>query len=73
MKKQLDFPSWTTAQIEAMPESHISEWAAANKVFIDKAYASEDREGGIQALGTDMPSLTRETLSLSGNGGTCRA
>jgi hypothetical protein len=64
LEKQLDFPNWTAAQIEAMPESHISEWAAANKVFIDKGYASEDREGGIHALGADIPGLTRETLSV---------
>jgi dienelactone hydrolase len=64
LKKQLNFPTWTAEQIEAMPESHVSEWAAANKVFIDKGYASEDREGGVQALGANVPGLNRETLNV---------
>jgi dienelactone hydrolase len=64
LHRQLAFPNWTAAGIEAMPETHISEWAAANGVFIDKGYASEDREGGVRALGTGVPGFTREELSV---------
>ena len=64
LHKQLAFPNWTTAGIEEMPETHISEWAVANGVFIDKGYASEEREGGVRALGTDVPGFTHEELSV---------
>ena len=65
LEKQVAFPNWTTAGIEAMPETHISEWAAANSVFIDKGYASEDREWRrALALGTGVPGFTREELSV---------
>jgi dienelactone hydrolase len=64
LHKQLAFPNWNEAAIVAMPETHISEWAASTGVFIDKGYASEDREGGIRALGTDVPGYTREELSV---------
>jgi len=31
-EKQLDFPNWTNEDIEAMPTTHISEWAQANAI-----------------------------------------
>jgi hypothetical protein len=47
-----------------MSTTHISEWANANGVVLDRLYASEDREGGAQALGTDVPALSRDVLSV---------
>ena len=64
LAKQLHFPNWSAADIEAMGETHISEWAAASGVFMDKGYVSEDREGGTRALGTGVPGFTRESLSV---------
>ena len=48
----------------AMPTTHISEWARDNGVQLDRLYASEDREGGAQAVGTGVPALSREDLSV---------
>ena len=64
LERQLDFPQWTAAAIEAMPETHISEWAAANGVELDRLYATEHREGGTPALGSGVPGLSREQLSV---------
>jgi len=64
LHRQLHFPNWTEAAIAAMPETHISEWAAANGVFMDRGYLAEDREGGIRALGDGVPGFTRESLSV---------
>jgi dienelactone hydrolase len=64
LRRQLAFPNWTDEQIEAMPITHVSEWAHANGVEMDKLYATEEREGGAQALGTSLPALSRETLSV---------
>jgi dienelactone hydrolase len=64
LERQLDFPSWTEAGIRALPETHISEWAQARGVAIDKAYATEHREGGTRALGEGVPGLSRESLSV---------
>jgi len=47
-----------------MPVTHISEWANKNGVEIDKAYATEKREGGAMALGSSVPPLSREQLSV---------
>jgi dienelactone hydrolase len=64
LERQLDFPKWTQESIQAMPETHISEWALANGVEMDPLYSNEHREGGVRALGTEVPGLTREDLSV---------
>jgi dienelactone hydrolase len=64
LERQLDFPNWTEAEIRAMPETHIAPWARAHDVAVDKLYATEDREGGTQALGANVPALSREVLSV---------
>jgi len=64
LERHLGFPNWTAAQIDAMPTTHISEWAASNGVEMDKLYADQQREGGVLALGTDVPALTRNQLSV---------
>ena len=64
LEQQLDFPNWTAATIEHMPTTHISSWAAANNVAMDRGYIAEDREGGTPALGTGVPGVTREQLCV---------
>jgi dienelactone hydrolase len=51
-----------TAAFAAMPETHISEWAAANHVAMDRQYASEVREGGTMAVGTGVPGVSHDLL-----------
>jgi dienelactone hydrolase len=64
LEKQLDFPNWDRASITAMTETHISEWARTNAVELDPLYSNEQREGGTRALGTGVPGLSRECLSV---------
>lgn len=64
LEQQLDFPNWTAATIEQMPTTHISAWAAANNVAMDRGYIAEDREGGTPALGEGIPGLSRDDLSV---------
>ena len=64
LEKQLDFPNWDGPSIQKMAETHISEWAKAQAVEMDERYATEQREGGTQALGTGVPGLSREQLSV---------
>lgn len=64
LEKKLHFPNWTEKKIEAMPETHISEWAAENHVDMDKGYIQEDREGGVMALGRDVPNISRHDLDV---------
>jgi dienelactone hydrolase len=63
LEEKLDFPKWTKTDIASMTTTHISQWAAANGVAMDRGYISEDREGGTQALGSDVPALSREQLN----------
>ena len=64
LERHLDFPNWTAADIEKMPTTHISRWAQAHGVSLDRGYASEDREGGTPALGEGVPGLSRDDLSV---------
>jgi dienelactone hydrolase len=64
LKRQLDFPNWTEADIRALPETHISRWARASGVPLDAQYAGEEREGGTRALGENVPALSRAQLSV---------
>jgi hypothetical protein len=66
LEQTIDFPNWTAATIEQMPTTHISAWAAANNVAMDRGYIAEDREGGTLALGEDVPGLSRDDLSVFG-------
>jgi dienelactone hydrolase len=63
LEKRLQFPSWTAGSIARMPETHISEWAQENHVFMDKAYATELREGGTRALGSGIPGVPHDDLN----------
>jgi hypothetical protein len=64
LEDELHFPNWTRQSIENMPDTHISEWAAKNNVDIDKNFIAEDREGGVMALGADIPSIPRAELNV---------
>ena len=68
LKENLGLPNWTKQQIEAMSETHISEWAKQNSVTMDKGYIQEDREGGVMALGKGVPNLTRAELTVVPDG-----
>jgi dienelactone hydrolase len=62
LDRQLDLPAWSRADIETMPETRIGTWAQAGGVAIDPLYATEEREGGTPALGTDVPAIRRDDL-----------
>lgn len=64
LERQLDFPNWTPEQIESLPTTHISQWAAEHHVAMDRGYVAEDREGGTLALGVGVPGLSRGDLSV---------
>lgn len=64
LHRQIHFANTTEAQLATMATTHISEWAAANRVEITRNYLAEAREGGLQALGTGLPGLTREQLTV---------
>jgi hypothetical protein len=64
LKRYLDFPNWSMEYIATMPETHISDWARRNKIFMDKMYATEEREGGVDAVGDNIPAYQREDLSV---------
>jgi len=61
---QMQFPNWSTAAIQATPETYIREWARKENVEIDKSYTTEGLESGTHALGAGIPGLTREQLSV---------
>lgn len=64
LQAHLRFPNWTMQSIRGMPETRIGAWAVVHHVAIDKAYASDDREGGVIALGTGIPAIPRADLNV---------
>lgn len=64
LEKQIHFANWTKKYIATVPVTHISTWANANSVSMSKNYMREDREGGLDALGTGIPALKRADLMV---------
>jgi dienelactone hydrolase len=64
LDKQIHFALWTPAEIAVAPVTHVSAWATANNVDITKNYMREDREGGLDAMGTGLPGIKREDLMV---------
>jgi dienelactone hydrolase len=64
LHRYLRFPNWTVADIEAMPTTRISDWAAAHGVEMDPLYSAEEREGGTPALGVGVPGIERDELDV---------
>ena len=64
LERHLDFPQWTEADIRALPETHIAEWAQRHGVEMDKLYATEHREGGTRAVGENVPGVPRADLCV---------
>jgi dienelactone hydrolase len=62
LEREVGLPLWTKASIEAMPESHVSEWAKTTGAHVGASFANELSEGGIEALRTDVPNIPREQL-----------
>jgi dienelactone hydrolase len=60
LNAKLSFPNWKAVA----GETHISDWAKANGVLMDRSYADEHREGGTIALGKDVPLLAPEKLNV---------
>jgi dienelactone hydrolase len=65
LNSQIHFAFWNTdSKIDAQGTTHISEWITANRVAISKNYFPEDREGGLQAVGTGITSIARQDLMV---------
>lgn len=65
LNAQLHFPFWKDdAAIAAQGATHISTWIKANHVDISPNYIREDREGGLDAVGTGLPGIPRADLMV---------
>jgi dienelactone hydrolase len=61
---QLHFALWDAKTIANEPTTHIGEWITANHVFLAKNYEQEEREAGLNALGTGFPGIERADLMV---------
>jgi len=65
LNQQLHFAVWDTdAKIAAAGITHVSTWARKNGVDITPSYMREDREGGLDAVGTGLPGIARGDLMV---------
>jgi dienelactone hydrolase len=65
LNAQLHFAFWNTDEkIDAQGTTHISAWITANHVDISPNYFREDREGGLDAVGTALPGIPRTALTV---------
>jgi len=60
--RQLRFPNWTEAEIRSFGEEHISEWSARTGAHIGEHFQTELSEGGVRALTTNVPNVSRNEL-----------
>ncbi len=68
LDQQIHFALWTDAEIRSAGTTHVSTWIRANHVDISPNYIREDREGGIDAVGTGFPAIPREELMVLPDG-----
>lgn len=64
LHRQLHFALWDEAAINGAGVTHISTWIRQNQVDISPSYIPEDREGGIDAVGTGFPAISRSDLMV---------
>lgn len=64
LNHQLHFAFWDDAAIRAAGTTHISQWIKSNGVDISPNYLREDREGGLEAVGTGFPAISRQDLMV---------
>jgi dienelactone hydrolase len=65
LNAQLHFAFWDTdAKIDAQGTTHVSKWITDNHVAISPNYFREDREGGLDAVGTGLPAIARADLMV---------
>jgi dienelactone hydrolase len=65
LNQQVHFAFWDTDEkIAAAGVTHVSKWAQENNVDITKSYIREDREGGLDAVGTGLPGIARAELMV---------
>ena len=62
LNDKLKFPAWTKKQIETMPETHVSDWMMKNHLRTATDAAYEKGEGGLMALGDNIPAVPRDDL-----------
>jgi hypothetical protein len=68
LNQQIHFALWDEGAIRAAETTHISTWIKENNVDISKNYIREDREGGLDAIGTGFPGIKREDLMVLPDG-----
>jgi dienelactone hydrolase len=62
LNEKLKFPDWTKKQLEAMPEIRMSDWMTRNHLPVSANANYERNEGGLLALGDDIPVVSRPDL-----------
>lgn len=66
LDRQLHFPNWAQASIDQMPVISIRDWAASVGYPLNKSYARQDRDGGIEAITANVPLLTAKDTDVLG-------
>jgi len=65
LNQQLRFPAWpTAASVAKAGTTHVSSWIASNHVDISPSAVRENGEGGIEAVGTNLPAIPRSNLMV---------
>jgi dienelactone hydrolase len=59
---QLHFPNLTEDLLNSFGEVHVIEWSAKTGAHVDQNFQKELSEGGLRALTTDVPNVTRQEL-----------
>lgn len=64
LNRQLHFALWDDRTISTEPTTNVGQWVKENHVFLAPNFAREDREAGIEALGTGFLAIPRKDLMV---------
>jgi dienelactone hydrolase len=64
LNEQIHFAVWDARTIANQPTTHIGDWIQHNGVYLAPDYTVEDREAGLNALGSGFPGIKREDLMV---------
>jgi hypothetical protein len=62
LNEQIHFAIWDAKTIATEPTTHVGDWIKANNVDLASGFNREDREAGLNALGTGFPGIKHDDL-----------
>jgi hypothetical protein len=64
LNARLHLPRWQNVPIDSLGETHVAVWATKTGATINKGFEAEQKEGGIEAVGSGFPAPSLKQLQV---------